>query len=76
MTIVLKADSVTKRFGGVTALDDVTFDVNEGEIVGDIHAVEQVDVRANGRVIGNIDAARISISQGCFFEGEAHIVRH
>jgi branched-chain amino acid transport system permease protein len=32
--LLLEAAGVTKRFGGVTALDDVDFQVREGEIVG------------------------------------------
>lgn len=33
-TSILSLKSVTMRFGGVTALNDVTFDVNEKEILG------------------------------------------
>jgi branched-chain amino acid transport system ATP-binding protein len=32
--IALAVDHVTKRFGGLLANDDVTFDVDEGEIIG------------------------------------------
>src|SRR5262245_62978416 len=31
---LLAVDNVTMRFGGVTALDDVDFDIKEGEILG------------------------------------------
>jgi branched-chain amino acid transport system ATP-binding protein len=31
---ILEVDDVTIRFGGVTALDSVTFDIKEGEILG------------------------------------------
>ncbi|ELY37323.1 ABC transporter ATP-binding protein [Natronorubrum tibetense] len=31
---LLEIDGVTKRFGGLVAVDDVSFDVNRGEIVG------------------------------------------
>jgi branched-chain amino acid transport system ATP-binding protein len=31
---ILSLQNVTMRFGGVTALNDVTFDVNQGEILG------------------------------------------
>ena len=34
MTPLLKIDSITKRFGGIMALADVSFDVVEGEILG------------------------------------------
>jgi len=32
--VCLSIDSVSKFFGGLKALDDVTFSVNEGELVG------------------------------------------
>ena len=31
---LLEVRNVTRRFGGIVALDDVSFDVDEGEIVG------------------------------------------
>src|SRR3954454_19318345 len=31
---LLEVKNVTRRFGGIVALDDVSFDVGEGEIVG------------------------------------------
>ena len=31
---ILKVDGITKTFGGIQALDDVSFDVHEGEILG------------------------------------------
>src|SRR5690349_21449672 len=32
--VLLEVDDVTIRFGGLTALDSVTFDIREGEILG------------------------------------------
>ena len=34
MPVILKAEGVEKRFGGLTALDNVSIEVNEGEIFG------------------------------------------
>ena len=34
MTAVLEVTSIRKRFGGITAVDGVSFDVHEGEILG------------------------------------------
>ncbi len=31
---MLSVEHVTRRFGGIVAVDDVSFDVGEGEIVG------------------------------------------
>ena len=36
----LKIDHVTKRFGGVIALNDVSFDVTQGEIHGLIGPIQ------------------------------------
>ena len=47
----------------------------EGEINGDIKTAERVEIRSNGRMVGNIFAANITIDQGCFFDGEARIIR-
>src|SRR5689334_22351964 len=34
MTAVLQVEKLCKSFGGITAVDDVSFDVHEGEILG------------------------------------------
>ncbi len=34
MSAVLKVSNLSKRFGGITAVDNVSFDVREGEILG------------------------------------------
>ncbi len=34
MTVVLSAEGISKQFGGLQALSDVTFTINEGEILG------------------------------------------
>jgi branched-chain amino acid transport system ATP-binding protein len=34
MTILLQVEGLTKKFGGLTALSDVTFDLPEGQIMG------------------------------------------
>jgi len=34
MTVLLRVDHVTKRFGGLVAVNDVSFELHEGEILG------------------------------------------
>jgi len=48
--------------------------INEGELNGNIDSAEKVEIRSSGRMIGNINASKIIIAQGCFFDGEAHIL--
>jgi cytoskeletal protein CcmA (bactofilin family) len=47
----------------------------EGEIKGNIESAEQVELRSNGRVIGDINAGKITVAQGCLFDGQAKILR-
>jgi cytoskeletal protein CcmA (bactofilin family) len=49
--------------------------INEGEIVGDILSAEQVEVRSNGRMVGNIHAVKITVAPGSVFDGEARMLR-
>lgn len=34
MSVILRAEHVCKAFGGVKALNDVSFEIREGEIIG------------------------------------------
>jgi cytoskeletal protein CcmA (bactofilin family) len=44
-----------------------------GKVVGDVHARDRVDVKADGSVTGNISTARISIEDGAHFKGRIEI---
>ena len=35
--VVMEMKNITLRFGGVTAIKDITFDIREGEILSLIH---------------------------------------
>jgi cytoskeletal protein CcmA (bactofilin family) len=43
----------------------------EGQVVGNIKSAEYVEIKPAGRLIGNLNAAKIRLSGGCFFEGES-----
>ena len=47
----------------------------EGEINGCIESADHVELRSNGRMIGDINAGKITVAQGCFFDGRAKILR-
>lgn len=46
-----------------------------GRVTGNISAIDRVDIRADGAVIGDILTARISIEDGAFFRGGIDIRR-
>ena len=43
--------------------------VVSGEIVGDCQATQKVEIRASGRLTGNIRAPRVVIAEGAVFKG-------
>ena len=47
----------------------------EGEINGNIESADHVELRSNGRMIGDINAAKITVAKGCLFDGQALIRR-
>jgi cytoskeletal protein CcmA (bactofilin family) len=42
-----------------------------GEVVGDCHATERVEIEAAGRLTGNIRAPRVVIVEGATFRGNS-----
>jgi cytoskeletal protein CcmA (bactofilin family) len=45
-----------------------------GEVKGDIKSAEYVEIKPTGRLMGNLDAAKIRLFGGCFFEGESSML--
>jgi len=45
----------------------------EGHIEGDVQATERVEVKANGRITGDIVAARMTMGDGAAIEGHVRI---
>ena len=46
-----------------------------GKVRGNVTASDRVDIRAEGAVIGDLSAPRISIEDGAFFKGSIDIRR-
>ena len=62
-------DKTGKIEGTVTARRVII----EGEINGNIESANHVELRSNGRMIGDINAVKISVAKGCLFDGQAKI---
>ena len=41
----------------------------EGELHGNIEAADKVELRASGRVLGDITCRKLALAEGCFFQG-------
>jgi cytoskeletal protein CcmA (bactofilin family) len=61
--------------GKIHGIIKAPYIIVEGELNGNIEAAEQVELRAQCRMIGNINAAMIAMAEGGFFEGEIKMPR-
>jgi cytoskeletal protein CcmA (bactofilin family) len=41
----------------------------EGELRGNLEAADKVELRASGRVLGDIQCKKLALAEGCFFQG-------
>lgn len=49
--------------------------VVQGSIRGNVEAVDRIDIRRDGKLMGDIKTARIVVEDGAFFKGSVDIVR-
>ena len=54
----------------ITAEIDVATIVINGEVKGNIHASQSVEIRSPGRMMGNIETPALIIDKGVVFEGQ------
>lgn len=57
--------------GTVKATVQANSVVISGELVGDCHATERVEIQVSGRLIGNIRTPRVVIQEGAMFRGNS-----
>jgi cytoskeletal protein CcmA (bactofilin family) len=57
--------------GVVKATVDAQSVVVSGELIGDCHAANRVEIQASGRLTGNIRAPRVVIAEGAVFKGNS-----
>jgi cytoskeletal protein CcmA (bactofilin family) len=42
-----------------------------GQVQGDIKSAEYTEIKPTGRLVGNLNANKIRLAAGCFFEGQS-----
>jgi cytoskeletal protein CcmA (bactofilin family) len=57
--------------GTLKATVDAQSVVVSGELIGDCHAANRVEIQASGRLTGNIRAPRVVIAEGAVFKGNS-----
>jgi cytoskeletal protein CcmA (bactofilin family) len=67
--ILLKENLVVESSGVVEADIQTTNVTISGQVTGNISASERVELRADGRMVGDIRAPRILIADGAAFKG-------
>ena len=64
-----------EKKGKVKGTIDARSIIIEGEINGNIDSAEQVDIKPEGRLIGNVKAANFTLAPKSVFDGQATIPR-
>lgn len=73
-SIHLEGNRVTVGRGGQAAANIIAREVVVmGKVRGSIIATDRLDIRAEGGVVGDLSAPRISIEDGAFFKGSIDI---
>ncbi len=67
--IVLKENLLVENSGVVEADIQTTNVTISGQVTGNIQASEKVELRADGRMVGDIKSPRILIADGATFKG-------
>jgi cytoskeletal protein CcmA (bactofilin family) len=70
-SIRISRDLRVGRGGSVKATVSAQSVVVAGELTGDCHAVQRVEIEATGRLSGNIRAPRVVIVEGATFRGNS-----
>lgn len=71
----IKCESLVRidREGRIQGIINSPYVIVEGELNGDIISAEQVELRAGARVVGNINAVKIMMDEGCILQGEVQM---
>ena len=72
-TISVDKHLIVDTGGRVQATVRAAVIIISGELVGDCHARERVELRSSGRLRGDIHAPRIVIAEGAEFHGRSHM---
>jgi cytoskeletal protein CcmA (bactofilin family) len=73
-TVALPKSRLTVGASGEIAANVSAKTVNiEGSIIGDVAAIENVVLRSSGKMQGNIKAPRITLEEGCKFNGTVNM---
>lgn len=67
--IVLKENLIVETSGVVEADIETANVTISGQVTGNIHASQRVELRADGRMVGDLKAPRILIADGASFKG-------
>jgi cytoskeletal protein CcmA (bactofilin family) len=67
--IVLKENLIVETSGVVEADIETSNVTISGQVTGNIHASQRVELRADGRMVGDLKAPRILIADGASFKG-------
>ena len=67
--IVLKENLIVEKSGVVEANIETANVTISGQVTGDVLATQRIELKADGRMVGDIHSPRILIADGAVFKG-------
>ncbi|MFZ0633997.1 MAG: polymer-forming cytoskeletal protein [Candidatus Acidiferrales bacterium] len=67
----LTVGPAAKATAEVVAQEVIVF----GELIGNLHAANRIEIKKNGSVVGDLTTPRITIEDGAYFKGKVQIER-
>ena len=72
-TVTVKSDVTVTQDGQVEAdVESQSIEI-AGSVHGNVHAVDKIDIKAGGRLVGDVKAPRVLIADGAAFKGNINM---
>ncbi len=72
-TVAVKSDVTVTQDGHVEAdVDSQSIEI-AGSVQGNVNAVDKIDIKAGGRLVGDVKAPRVLIADGAAFKGNINM---
>ena len=72
-TVTVKSDVTVTQDGHVEAdVDSQSIEI-AGSVQGNVNAVDKIDIKAGGRLVGDVKAPRVLIADGAAFKGNINM---
>ena len=74
-SIKINGDIIIENSGIVKAEIEAVNAIIKGEVIGNVVAMEHLEIQASGKMTGDIYAKSIDIKEGSSFDGRSHMMK-